>query len=84
MARVQMNGHYNVKVLLAEQLAWEMRNDQYREEQRNAALKNSDMDDDVPEHVYMATLLTLDDELVRSICDEDLFELEDDALEAEF
>ena len=84
MARVQMNGHHNVKVLLAEQLAREMRNDQYREEQRDAALKNSDMDDDVPEHVYMATLLTLDDELVRSIRDEDLFELEDDALEVEF
>ena len=84
MARVQMKSHHNVMVLLAEQRAREKRNEQYLEEQRDAAWKKSVVDEEVTENAYMATMLTLDDELARSIRDDDLFELEDEELAAEF
>lgn len=85
MARVKMADDNAVRMLQAEQRARELRNRQYEEEVRkNASRGSNDMDDDVPEHVYMATLLTPDGDLVRFIRDDDLFDVEDVALQAEF
>ena len=84
MAKVRMEDNLAVKMLQEEQRARVRRSRQYDEEvRRNSAFMGGEMEEE-PENAFMATtILTPDDELIRSIQHDDLFDLEDPALEAE-